>query len=231
MSGLLAQKVGQFGISLMPTFKGVVTFGIVYTVNGEIVASESLGREDWMRQASGEQLSKANPKRENFFILNKVDSCWVLFDSIYATYGKMKYVGHECIPIDLLWKLRYKDHPYVQDNTGWAKTPLSPSLEQMSFLQEAYGLMHLDGFIYGDNLWRLLREIQLPNWQRFYSAGGTMEQYKEFIEGAEEDEDPDVEEDDDDENDDENGKESSSGGSENSSGQKKQDTKKPGTGS
>jgi hypothetical protein len=175
----------HFAISLMPTYQGVISYGIVTVQNGEVTAAEPLNEQIWMRQAAGDQLSKANPSRSNVFLDNQVDSAWVLYDSIYWTYGKKKFVGTECIPCNLMWKLRYKEHPYVQDNTGWAGTMYSPSPQQMDFLREAYGLKHLDGYIWGPNLWRLMREIQLPVWQNFYRGGGTIEQYLEyFVEGG-----------------------------------------------
>lgn len=172
----------HFGVSLMPSFQGVVSYAVVFVKDGEVVSAEPMTRDQWVRQAAGEMSSKGNPERENLFIKNKVDSCWVLYDSIYWTYGKKKYVGSECIPLNHLWRLRYKEHPYEYDNSGWSNGDHSPSMQQLEFLMDTYGLKHLDAYIYGPNMWRLLREIQTPSWQMFYKAGGSIEDYKDYFE-------------------------------------------------
>lgn len=161
----------EFALSLNPSHSHLVSYAIVQVKNGNIVGSMPLSENDFMRQASGESISPANPERKNLFIEHQVDSCWVLYDSIYYSYGKKKYVGYDCIPLNLLWKLKYKAHPSKYDDTGWSDGYYAPDSQQMAYLQKAYGIIMINDYIYGEKLWRLLREIQIPEWQRFYDAG------------------------------------------------------------
>jgi len=174
-----SQTTYYFGLSLMPSYQGVVSYGIVGVQDGKVLGTEAVPVQDWVRMNAGEITSRANPKRKNLFEEYKVDSCWVLYDSIYWTYGKKKYVGYECIPMNNLWKLRYQTHPYDYDNQepGWSKTPFSPSIEQMEFLRDGYGITHLDAFVWGENMYRLLNDMNNRLWVDAYRAGITYEAY------------------------------------------------------
>lgn len=187
----VSQTTYYFGISLMPSYQGVVSYGIVGVNDGKTMGTEAVPVQDWVRMNAGEITSRANPKRVNLFEEYKVDSCWVLYDSIYWTYGKKKYVGYDCSPMNNLWKLRYQTHPYDYDNQelGWSKTPFSPSIEQMEFLRDGYGLSHLDGYVWGENMYRLLNDMNDLGWVNAYRGGATYESYMAGFEPDEEDDD------------------------------------------
>jgi hypothetical protein len=77
-----------------------------------------------------------------------------------------------------LWKLRYAIYPFkvqTKDTLGWTQNfenPYMPNEKQMLILKE-YGLNDINGFIWGDNLFRLLKDMESRDWVvRYHDAGG-----------------------------------------------------------
>ena len=73
--------------------------------------------------------------------------------------------------LENLWKLRYSEYPY-DGNTekGWAGKDFVPSDSQWSFLKRNYHYSELSQFLYGEDMWRLVKDSQDPDWQNQYSS-------------------------------------------------------------
>ena len=164
----------HFGFSLMPSHSGgLITYYVVYTKGGKITGTVPLNKEQFVKQVTGQEHSKANEKHKNLFKINKIENCYVLFDAEMFKHGIKKYVGYECPCMDSLWKLRYKNHPYDhQKKDGWSvsKAGYAPSGSQFGFLKKYYNVISVSGIFYGENMWKLLRDVQDEEFADFYKA-------------------------------------------------------------
>ena len=73
-----------------------------------------------------------------------------------------------------LWRLRYCEYPYPHSGTakGWArhkdpKVRTLPSDKQYAILR-TYGIEDLNNFFYGENAYRLLKDIRNKAWRTDY---------------------------------------------------------------
>lgn len=141
-----------FGFKLITNSSGqLVTYGYIKIHEDGRNEYIWLTQKNFMQQVTGQQPSKANKNNENF--LEKHQIRWETFD--------------------LLWKLRYSEFPYDTESRqeqGWAGKMFVPSDAQWAFLKENYDYDELTDFIYGDNMWKLLKDIQDPNFASQYSS-------------------------------------------------------------
>lgn len=140
-----------FGISLATTYNGFVRYGIIKVPETGPIEVSWFTKEMFVRQASGLYFSKANPDKFNY--LEKHLIKWDVFDQ--------------------LWKVRYSEYPYQTQATmepGWAGKMACPSDAQWNFLKQNYGYESLNGYIFGDNLWKFLKDVQDPAWAAQYSS-------------------------------------------------------------
>ena len=122
-------------------------------------------KQKFMYTAMGYWPGVVNMKRENLFMKNDVDSCFLIEDD----YGKI--VNYYCPIFDSLWKVRFFEHPIVYDMRGWSHGRYKPSTKQLEYLYKEYGIQNLlTDYIYGENLYKLLRDIRQTSWIVNYSA-------------------------------------------------------------
>ena len=100
----------------------------------------------FIRQASANEKSKANPNKVNY--LEKYDINISLFNG--------------------LWKLKYDKNPYT-DELGWGTSLGTPSKAQFKMLNK-FGIYTLRDYAYGDNLWLFLRKLSDPTWVWQYQS-------------------------------------------------------------
>src|SRR5690606_21447776 len=113
--------------------------------------------------ALGHWPSPANRERENMFLKHGVDSCFLLYNELN------KIAGYYAKPFDLLWKIRFYEHPFEFDQPGWSQGQFWPSLYQKDFLRREYGLNNIQtDYLYGDSLFKLLRDVQNSAWIQEY---------------------------------------------------------------
>jgi len=114
------------------------------------IIANYLTKTNFLFQITGQQDSKANPNHINY--MKEYQIFWQTLDQ--------------------LWKLKYNEYPYNrkhdQDTKGWAKMKFSPSPEQLRYLQQNYGSKNITDFIYGKNLFRLLKDMQDTGWVSNY---------------------------------------------------------------
>ena len=133
----------SFCISLMPTAGlDAVSYGIhclPYEGKGTV---RFITYETFLRQFGGGEASKANPDRVDLFETNGINQ-FTLKD---------------------LWRLRYATYPFGNSKEqGWGGQNGVPTEGQMQILSQ-YGMEFLSDVIYGDNLIRLLKDMQDAKW-------------------------------------------------------------------
>lgn len=137
-----------FGFNLVQTMYGeMVHYGIARVFKDGEVEVTFISRRNFLLQITGQQFSKANPNKEDLF------EKW----------------GINFLIVNNLWMLRYSEYPYrSQDyDLGWAQLPMQPSESQLNLLKN-YGFENIDSFIYGDNAFKLLKDMMSLEWVNNY---------------------------------------------------------------
>jgi hypothetical protein len=141
----------------------LVTYAFINVVNGHATGAEVIRKDRFIYSALGHWPSKANPEREDLFMKYNVDSVFLVYDH------RNKVVGYYEVPFEHLWKIRFKENPFKYDEFGWSNGLYKPSAPQQEFLRKEYGINNiLTDYIYGDSLFKLLRDMQKPSWVSSY---------------------------------------------------------------
>ena len=136
----------------------MVTYAFVTMMDDYYIGVEIVRKDRFMYTALGHWPHKINPNRENYFEKFNVDSCFLLNNG-------SKVIGYYVKPFSDLWKIRFYEHPYEYDQLGWSQGQYTPSTSQRDFLRREYGINNiLTEYIYGDTLFKLLRNVQSPAW-------------------------------------------------------------------
>lgn len=148
----------------------MLNFAMV-TMNGDkVVQSQQLTEQNFMMQITGRMQSKANPNLKNLLKEKVLDTCDCIMDDLYK-----KYEGFNCVPITILWKVRYKYDPRYhnkkeyEENQGWAIDNYCPSKKQCAYLKDRYKIVSLNDFIIGENMYQLLNDVQDSVWIENYN--------------------------------------------------------------
>ncbi len=164
------QSKNEFAISLcFGANNSYLNYAVVVKSGNKIIKSQQLTEQSFMMQMTGKMNSNANPKLKNLLKENVLDTCDCVIDNLYK-----KYVGYNCEPFRLLWKVRYKYDPKNQhlknseDYKGWAYENYSPGVNQSIYLKERYGIQNLNDFIAGEKLYLLLNDVQDSTWVNDY---------------------------------------------------------------
>ena len=137
----------------------LITFAFVKTINGKVIGAEIIRKDRFIYTALGHWPHPANLKKENLFEKFNVDSCFLLKNE------NNKIIGYYATVFDNLWKIRFYEHPYKYDTRGWSQGQYKPSSYQGDYLRKEYGIDNiLTDYLYGENLFKLLRNIQSPAW-------------------------------------------------------------------
>ncbi len=183
-------SVYTFGIRLVTTPNSVGQYFLILTNGKKIERTTPISRIRFIRQAMGIEESVANPTKRNLFVkYNVYDSVKIMSEVIASinpkpddeklyNYKKRTRFNNRIEFLaknttGQLWKLRYASYPYMSsasDTTGWTMNyanPYMPTKAQMQILK-GYGLETINGYIYGENLFRLLKDIQNKQWVEAY---------------------------------------------------------------
>ncbi|TNE55604.1 MAG: hypothetical protein EP338_02200 [Bacteroidetes bacterium] len=139
---------------------------VAYTHNGRALTNRKIMRMDeFIKIATGFWPSVYNPKRENLLEQHGLP-CGLVTDPI--TNKKTPACG----PLDSLWKIRYSDFPFNTGNErGWSQELYKPSSKQAVYLHQNYNIYDIDFSPFIDsNFWKILRDVQDPNWVRKYKS-------------------------------------------------------------
>ena len=142
----------HFGISLMNSLDGgFIRYGFIQIKSTGESQITYLSQSDFIQQVTGQLKSKANPNQVNILEENKI--MWKSFEE--------------------LWKLRYREYPYGgarSTESGWAGRDFAPSEQQWIFLKRNYGYEKFTQFLYGENMWKLIKDSQDAGWQNQYKS-------------------------------------------------------------
>lgn len=143
----------------------LITYAFVKTINGKVIGAEVVSQDRFIHTALGHWPHPVNNDREDYFAKYNIDSCFLVRNE------SNKIIGYYAPIFDQLWKIRFYEHPYQYDQMGWSKGQYKPSAAQSQFLRETYGLDNfLTDYIYGDSLFKLLKDIQTPGWISQYKT-------------------------------------------------------------
>lgn len=147
----------KFAARIVPSDYGVGEYYIVYSTTNQFSVVEKLNFNSFVRQVMGEEQSQANPWNKNLLKQNGIKDYYIIAQ---------------------LWRLRYAIYPFAiksQDTLGWTKNfanPFMPNAEQMKILQ-GFGIKTINDFIYGDNLFMLLKDMESKDWVMNYVNAGS----------------------------------------------------------
>ncbi|HLG02197.1 MAG TPA: hypothetical protein VI731_01300 [Bacteroidia bacterium] len=173
------------GFQLKPgANSSTVTFNLVrhYDDPKRPLTAWNITQAEFMSIASGWNESTVNPDRENLFHKHGIADCGYFPDTVIN--HRMIKGGVTCNPVKDLWRLIYNEYPFYSTSAhgsapsvsapsgpgpGWARFPSHPSDGQEAMLR-AYGIQHHTELIYGDNAFRLLRDMQDDSWLGRYKG-------------------------------------------------------------
>ncbi|MBL7951863.1 MAG: hypothetical protein JNM62_09095 [Flavobacteriales bacterium] len=164
-----AQARYEFGFSLNPTAQGELAALFIYTVKDGVVLNNVPMRPTFfVLQASGLMESKANLESVDLFDHYGIKNCGAWTDD-----GTLR-TDLNCTTLQELWKLRYRHGMGAQPGEGWAAEEFRPSDRQQIILQfyRKPEDEHWQGPYFGEDAFRLLRDMQDPAWVRTYAQGG-----------------------------------------------------------
>lgn len=173
----------HLGFCLLPGANSrPVTFLIVQKFDdpAKPLTAINITQQEFISIAYGWGDSKANPGKENLFVKYGIANCGYRPDTII--HHVLVRGGLGCSPLDDLWKLSHNEWPFqvaasrnpnisqpAGPGPGWARNPNHPSEGQISILQQYGALDYIDA-IYGENAFRLLRDMQDPAWVSNYAG-------------------------------------------------------------
>ena len=133
----------SFCISLNPSANsGAVSYGIHKLTPDSTQEITFITYDTFLRQFSGNEESRANPHKIDFF----------------------EKEGITRQTIKDLWKLRYASFPYGKsEEIGWGGEKGVPTEGQMRILSR-YGIKFIGDAVYGDNLIKLLKDMENAAW-------------------------------------------------------------------
>jgi hypothetical protein len=143
----IRQSRYSFALSLISGANSdMVSFGIMRQNPDSSCEMLFLTKDAFIRQVSGNETSRANPNKINFFLEHQIDP---------------KILNE-------LWRLKHDVFPYGKnEQIGWGTKLGVPSEAQFELLKE-FGLNKMSDYVYGENLWRLLKKINDPLWTGTY---------------------------------------------------------------
>lgn len=159
-TGQATGKKNYFAVGLFASAQSsLITYAMVSYRDGVFIGAQILTEQRFMYEIMGYYPSIANINKENLLQKNEVDSCFLIENE------SRKIVGYFAKPFANLWKIRFFTHPMQYDNDGWSQGEFKPSRWQREYLGKEYGVNNvLIEYFYGENLYKLLRDVQNPEW-------------------------------------------------------------------
>ena len=146
-----------------------INFAIISENNGKIISTKFITVAEFIRVGMGKQTSRANDIGINLFEKYGVMECLYKYDS---TDCKKK----NGMNIHDLWTLRYNRNPNCPPDCfptptmiveGYSQHRSHPSWPQLQILQQ-YGIIYINDFFYGENLFKLFVDFQKNDWLNIY---------------------------------------------------------------
>ncbi len=149
---------------------GYINFAIIGVTNGKVVYSKFISVHEFIKVGMGMQTSAANEIGTNLFDEHGIKECLYKYDS--SQCKKKDYMTlHD------LWTLRYNRNPFCPPDCvpgdgmvieGFGQHKAHPSWPQLQILQK-YGIIYINDFFYGDNMFKLMADFQKNDWLDKYT--------------------------------------------------------------
>lgn len=155
-----------FGVQVNMQANSQLISIVAYIHNGRALTNKKiLTKDEFVRYASGFWPSVYNPQKKNLFIEQDIP-CGLEKDPITNKSIPL------CFPMDSLWKIRYSDYPFRNnDEKGWSAELFKPSSNQAVYLYKNYGIYDIDfSYFIDTNFWKILKDVQNPDWIRNYRS-------------------------------------------------------------
>ena len=121
-----------------------VSFGIMRQNPDSTHEIIFLTKGAFIRQSSGNEKSKGNTSKINYFEENDLN----------------------VELLDTLWKLKYDTDPFGKES-GWGTKNGTPSKAQFRMLNK-FGIYNIRDYVFADNLWLFLQKVNDPAWVSQY---------------------------------------------------------------
>jgi len=179
-----------FGVRIVTVNNGIGQFYVIYAPSGTIENLQTISKENFIKQAMGLEDSEANAGNIDLFtkfgVVDSLELINTVINSINPVPEKedvynytlntrydnlVRYEVDTCV--NQLWKLRYAIYPlaFANDDTlGWTNNvanPYMPKKGQMDILKN-YGIEKINDYLWGDNLFRLLKDMSNKKWVEDY---------------------------------------------------------------
>jgi len=116
-------------------------------------------KQEFTYIAQGKWRLKPNVHQEN------------LFDKHNLVWGYNERNQIHCPVVDSLWKVRYREMPYMRGASGWANDIYMPSPKQQIYLYDSFGVYNINNdFFEGENMWKLLQSVNSEEWKALYKS-------------------------------------------------------------
>ena len=149
-----------FGVLLSTSSMGNDMIYAIFTEGPSGISHKFITRQEFVNIAQGKWKLRPNIKQENLF--EKYGIVWGIDEDRELIH----------VPIlDSLWKIRYRQFPYLRGTTGWANDVYMPSAAQQIYLSENFGIQNINTDFFRDtNFWKLLQSAQSEIWRLEYKA-------------------------------------------------------------
>jgi hypothetical protein len=157
---IIIPSKSYFGILLSTTTMGYdMTFAVITEEADGRKSHKHITRQEFVYIAQGQWRLKPNFQQEN------------LFEKYGIPWGYDDRNRLHCPILDSLWKVRYREFPYIRGSFGWANDVYMPSAEQQLYLFENFGVYNVNNnFFEGDNMWKLLQSLTSEEWKAMYKS-------------------------------------------------------------
>ena len=160
----------HLAISINPASNsGYINYAVVGETNGKLVYTKFITCNEFILIGMGKQISAANDLGVNIFKQFKIKDCLYKYDSSDCKKKPEPKLFD-------LWSLRYNKNPFCPGECipteemlvdGFGQHKFRPSWPQIQILQN-YGIIYINDFFYGENLFQLLADFQKPEWRTKY---------------------------------------------------------------
>ena len=167
LNSAYSQKTSEFAIGIVPSINNnILSYAIVTKTGNTFLGTQQISEQFFMYYALGYWPCRANPKKINIFKENKVPNIELAYDKAN------KVIGYYNTPIHEMWKIKYPNHPYRRDlSKGWGLGNYNPSPAQARYIYEHYSVLHINThYFIGEKLFKLLKDVQNPEWVAMYQS-------------------------------------------------------------
>jgi hypothetical protein len=157
------QPVGSksyFGVLLSTSSVSSDMIYAVFTENASGISHKFISRHEFVQIALGRWKVRPNIKQEN------------LFDKYGIVWGIDEDTDELVVPIlDSIWKVRYRQFPYIRGARGWANDEYMPSPAQQIYLADSFNVRNINTeFFKDEDFWKLLQSAQSEAWKGEYKS-------------------------------------------------------------